>query len=104
MRKGAQTGRMHPSIARHLPRMSSAVEFGQFIKIACQHCRVTHRCDPSDLIKVFGDVPFLNIQENFHCSKFGKRDYMSAGLERPCAHERVGMTVRRLGREVGPGR
>ena len=96
MRKGAQTGQMHPSIARHLPRMSSAVELGQFIKITCQHCRVTHRYDPGDLIKVLGDVPFLNIHENFHCSKCGKRDYLSAGLETPCARERVGMRVRRL--------
>lgn len=96
MRKGAQTGRMHPSIARHLPRMSSAVKLGQFIKITCQHCRVTHRYDPDDLIEVLGDVPFLNIQTNFHCSKCGKRDYMSADLETPSARERVGMTVRKL--------
>ena len=76
--------------------MSSAVELGQFIKITCQHSRVTHRYDPADLIKVLGDVPFLNIQENFHCSKCGKRGYMSAGLETPCARERVSMTARRL--------
>jgi len=96
MRKVAQTGRMHPSIAKHLPKMSLAVELGQFIKISCQHCRVTHRYDPDDLIKVLGDVPFLNIQANFHCSKCGKRDYMSADLETPSARERVGMTVRKL--------
>ena len=79
-----------------LPTMSTAVELGQFIKISCTWCRVSHCYDPADLKQLLGDVPFVNIEIHFRCSDCGKKEYMMAYIENPPARERVGTTVRRL--------
>lgn len=96
MRERKQIGRMHPGTAKHLPRMSQAAELGQLVKITCTWCKVTHRYDPADLHQLLGNVPFLDIEINFRCSKCGKREYLKSDLELPSARDRVGMTVRRL--------
>ena len=91
-----QTGRMHPALTSRLPRMSTAIEHGQFIKISCTWCHISHCYDPADLKQLIGDVPFLNIEIHFRCSDCGKKEYMMAYIENPPARERVGMVVRRL--------
>lgn len=91
-----QLGRIHPGVAARLPKLSTAIELGQLVKMCCTWCRTTHHYYPQDLMTLLGDVPFLNIEMNFRCSKCGKREYMKADLQLLAARQQVGLKVRKL--------
>lgn len=88
--------RINPAIEARIPKMADIEEHGQFVVVTCGLCRKSHRYYPRDIQALLGNVPFLNIEQYFHCVTCDEGLYMKAKLETPSAKERNGLVVRRL--------
>ncbi|WFU10910.1 hypothetical protein QA646_08745 [Rhizobium sp. CB3090] len=86
---------MSPTKLAQLPKLSSFAG-SQYVKITCTWCRITHLYEPEDLIKLFGDVPLLDIERQFRCEGCGRKDYLDARLHSPLGADAIGLTIRQL--------
>ena len=76
--------------------LGKAEEGGRFIRVTCTWCRRSHVFYPRDIIRLIGNVPFLYLEEYFHCTGCDKGAYMKVKIEAPSAEERIGLVVRKL--------
>ncbi|MBB6304691.1 putative nucleic-acid-binding Zn-ribbon protein [Rhizobium leucaenae] len=86
---------LSPTKLAQLPKLSS-FQASHYVQIKCDMCRIRHLYEPADLIQVFGDLPFFGIEQQFRCSRCGKKEYLTSKLRPVSGPEAVGITVRRL--------
>jgi hypothetical protein len=71
-------------------------ERGDLILIRCGHCNIKRWYEPSDLIRLFGDVDIELIDGRMLCEKCRNKEFVRAEARHLTALERVGIRVRRL--------
>jgi len=59
------------------------------------NCNITRHYLPGDLVKLFGDIPFWDIEGKMRCERCKRRDF-DACVTLPSAEERLKIRVRRL--------
>lgn len=86
---------LSPTKIAQLPKLSSFQD-RHYVQIKCSWCRSQHLYEPADLVQIFGDLPFMGIEEKFRCSQCGKKEYLTSKLRSVSGPDAVGITVRRL--------
>ena len=79
--------------------LSSAVQNGQLVWVDCGYChdRYGRRYyDPSELMKLFGDVDVSRLSRTMKCERCGRKDNIECDVIVPVAAERERIKVRRL--------
>jgi hypothetical protein len=77
-------------------KLGNAHEIGQLVLVRCGHCNLKRWYEPSDLIRLFGDVDTDRLHGAMLCLKCGSKEFISAEAQSLTARERVGIRVRRL--------
>jgi uncharacterized Zn finger protein len=76
--------------------LSAAVRNGSLVEARCGGCSPARWYHPADLIRLYGDVPALNLERLMHCGACGS--LMSVRVTTPLAEERQKIRLRRLDR------
>lgn len=74
--------------------LTGAVRNGALVEAKCPGCSPPRWYLPDDLIKLFGDVPCLNLERIMHCGKCGLP--VTINVTVPPADERQRLRIRRL--------
>ena len=80
---------------RNAQTLGMAHDIGQLLRLECTLCRIKRHYLPGDLFKLFGDVPFFDVEHRMRCAKCGRKE-LRAELHYPSAQERMKIRVRRL--------
>lgn len=89
-------GLVHPRVRAGMHTLSRAEANGQLLNVRCGHCSIRHLYRPGDIAQLVGDVPLLDLEGRFKCSKCASKDAIDIRFVLPTAAERMGMTVRHL--------
>lgn len=90
-------GRAHPHLENKIPTIDDADRLGQFIRAACQRCKIVRFYRPADIRKLIGDnVHILHLQERFRCDQCRTKEYMFVEFKTLLAVEISGLMVREL--------
>ena len=98
MPAGYYAGRSHPYRDNKIPRLSTAHEIGQFVRLDCIVCKISRYYLPEDIQQLCGNVNAFQLRGQFRCERCGQRDSVSASFVTLLAREKVGLIVRRLER------
>lgn len=76
--------------------LSDAVRNGTLLRIRCVGCSPAKWYEPSDMIKLFGNIPALNLEREMKCEACGGHPYVE--VRSVTAEERQQIKMRRLDR------
>lgn len=74
--------------------LSNAHSTGTFIRVTCGGCSPPRLYVPEDLIKLFGDIAVIDLDNKMRCERCGYS--ARARTFNPAASERIGLVCRRL--------
>lgn len=74
--------------------LSTAVKNGSLVKASCAGCSPPRWYHPEDLMRLFGDIPALNLEREMRCREC--RAEMDVRVKNPLAEERQKIRVLRL--------
>ena len=94
----ARTMFLFRSMPRPRPRdvyvLSNAHEHGALVRVTCAGCSPMRHYFPADLIRLFGDLPVMDVEDRMSCERC--RQPVRVRAVHPTAVERIGMRVRQL--------
>ncbi len=74
--------------------LSNAHQAGSLVRVTCGGCSPARVYVPEDLIKLFGDLAVIDLDDKMRCEGCGNPP--SVRIYHPPAAERIGLIVRRL--------
>ena len=76
--------------------LADAHQFGQLVIVRCSACAVRRHYDPSDLIRLMGDLPTHMVDRKMKCERCGTADHLRVDVARLSAAERQTIKLRRV--------
>jgi len=76
--------------------LSDAARNGSLLRIRCVGCSPARWYEPIDMIKLFGNIPALNLEREMKCETCGGHPYVE--VRSATAQERQQIKIRRLDR------
>jgi len=76
--------------------LSDADGLGHAAVVRCGLCVVKRYYRPEDLMKLFGDIPCMDVESRMRCESCGRKDYLRVRIETLMAEEMAKAQFRRL--------
>jgi uncharacterized Zn finger protein len=74
--------------------LTEASSAQSLVKATCSGCSPTRWYDPGDLVRLYGDVPAMNLSRMMRCGRCG--DHLHVEIRSPDPAERQRIKVRRI--------